>query len=136
MIFVLFLQRHIQNPVKRLKWSVFQKLLMAKSYYFRKTLHRRWLTVFWTHLCGVSLGGWPVIKKDSQPAFSCLKLTPYSSVYIVNFEHVIAGWAVLYSFFLLHVHAQRYQNILKLRFRPLAFTWYKAFSKKQKEVWN
>ena len=32
----------------------------------------------------------------SQPAFTCSKLTisftPCSSVYIVNFEHVIAGW--------------------------------------------
>ena len=29
-----------------------------------------------------------------------------------------------------------YQNILKLSCRPLAFTTYKAFLKKQKEVWN
>ena len=51
--------------------------------------------------------------KHSQPAFTCSKLTietlekgvknmfkvnifftPFSSVSIVNFEHVIAGWAV------------------------------------------
>ena len=29
-----------------------------------------------------------------------------------------------------------YQNILKLSCRPLAFTTYNAFLKKQKEVWN
>ena len=29
-----------------------------------------------------------------------------------------------------------YQKILKLSWKPLAFTSYKAFLKKQKEVWN
>ena len=36
-------------------------------------------------------------QKDFQPAFTCLKLPPYSSVYIVNFEHVIAGRASIFG---------------------------------------
>ena len=43
---------------------------------------------------------------------------------------------VLDSLFLLYIQVEGYHNILKLRCRPRAFTPYKAFVEKQKEVWN
>ena len=44
--------------------------------------------------------------------------------------------AMLWSFILLYVQVGVYQNILKQRCWPFAFTLYKVFLKKQKEVWN
>ena len=44
------LQRRIQNPTKYLRWSVLQKQLTTFGYFF-KTLHLRYLTGFWIHLC-------------------------------------------------------------------------------------
>ena len=43
---------------------------------------------------------------------------------------------VLYSLYLLHTKLRVNRNILKLSWRSLAFNSYKAFLKKQKEVWN
>ena len=41
-----------------------------------------------------------------------------------------------HSLFLLYAQVEDYQNILKLRRYPFAFTSYKAFLKCKKEVWN
>ena len=43
---------------------------------------------------------------------------------------------VSYSLFLLYVQVEDYQNIVKLRRRPLAFTSYKTKRQKQKQVWG
>ena len=49
----------------------------------------------------------------------------------------ISGSVVSYSFFFIIVcQVEGYRIILKLSGRPLAFTLYKAFPKKQKVVWN
>ena len=45
--FIHFLYRHIQRPLKNLKWRVFLKIINN----FFKTLDLRCLTAFWTHLC-------------------------------------------------------------------------------------
>ena len=43
---------------------------------------------------------------------------------------------VLNSFFLLYFRVERYQNILKLRCKPLAFTSYEVFSKSENRSGN
>ena len=45
----------------------------------------------------------------------CSKLTyftPCSSVFVVNFEHVIAGWDTKYSFFKSYLYSQSARTIL------------------------
>ena len=39
---------------------------------------------------------------------------------------------LLYSLFLLHAQIEEYQIILNIRYRPIAFTWYKASLKNKK----
>ena len=62
---------------------------------------------------------------------------PFSKKKKIKIKHI--SESVYYSFIqLVFIVCQvdDYQNILKLSCRPLAFTTYKAFLKKQNEVWN
>ena len=55
---------------------------------------------------------------------------------LIKIEHF--SRSIVYTFiqFLFVCQVEDYQKILKLRCRPLRFTSYKAFLKKQKVVWN
>ena len=64
------------------------------------------------------------------------KLFPDSILKNQNWAYPWISSLNLYVFCFIVCQVQDYQNILKLSFRPLAFTSYKAFLKKQREVWS
>ena len=60
-----------------------------------------------------------------------------SRLYNIEIEHISEAMVRSFILFVFIVcKVQGYRNMLKLSCRPFAFTSYKDFFKKQKEVWN
>ena len=53
-----------------------------------------------------------------------------------NWAYLWKSILTFYAVFLLYAQVKGYRNMLKLSCRPLAFTLFQAFLKKQKEAWN